>query len=191
MVDLKAVIQFAIRIHEGQFRKYTNTPYALHLARVAGLVSYYTNGNLEAMAGAYLHDSVEDQPDRCSLELIEQMFGGEVAAIVCGMTNRSKLPEYKDLTRVERKQIDRVHLSHQPYLVKLIKLIDRLDNINEMDPEKDSKFVMLYSDETMLLVEKALYGTNALLEHQLIERTKELRLEAQGYLRLVVLGEAK
>jgi (p)ppGpp synthase/HD superfamily hydrolase len=192
MIDLAAVIRFAIWVHQDQFRRYNKSPYSLHLARVAGLVAYYTNGDLEAMAGAWLHDGPEDHPTRCSFETIQAMFGQRVADIVRGMTSYSKqVPEYAKLPRAERKEIDRIHMASQPHRVKLIKLIDRLDNISELDASQEPKFAILYCDETVLLVQKALHGTCALLEDQLLNKCKALRMEAQCHLRLIVIGEAK
>jgi hypothetical protein len=53
-------MKFTRQVHDGQTRKYTNEPYSGHLAEVAGIVSAMTD-NPEAIATAWLHDTVEDQ----------------------------------------------------------------------------------------------------------------------------------
>lgn len=187
MIDIAQVARFAIQVHDGQLRKYTNMAYAHHLARVSAMTAVATNGDPVSMAAAWLHDSVEDHPDRCSLQTIQALFGGEVQATVAGLTNKSKQIG-STAPRATRKEIDRMYLLHQPYRVKLIKLIDRLDNLQEMAPEEDPEFAILYSDESVLLVEKALHGTNAYLEEAIMKLAKQLRDRAQiklGRLKLV------
>lgn len=52
-------MMFAREVHKDQRRKYTNNPYADHLAEVAGIVSTVLQDDY-VIATAWLHDCIED-----------------------------------------------------------------------------------------------------------------------------------
>jgi (p)ppGpp synthase/HD superfamily hydrolase len=138
---------YARLAHKGQTRKYTGVPYISHPERVARRVSEFTNDK-NVVAAAWLHDTIED----CGItydELMEE-FNKEVADIVWNLTNPSKW--YPELSRTDRKKMDREHLKQCSEKVQLIKCIDRIDNLNEMK-EAENSFKLLYSKESILLSE--------------------------------------
>lgn len=59
MID--KAIEFAVRAHEGQYRKGSMRPYILHPIEVADIVSAMTD-DVEVISAAYLHDTIEDCP---------------------------------------------------------------------------------------------------------------------------------
>jgi (p)ppGpp synthase/HD superfamily hydrolase len=65
---------FATSAHQriGHQRKYNNQPYHVHLQAVAELVASVTD-DLEMVAAAWLHDTVEDTP--AMLDDISENFG--------------------------------------------------------------------------------------------------------------------
>jgi (p)ppGpp synthase/HD superfamily hydrolase len=74
-------------LHRGQFRKGVPIPYISHLMAVAGIVleanAWHRMDNLEDVAiGALLHDAVEDQGHKISLDAIREEFGDTVHRIV-------------------------------------------------------------------------------------------------------------
>jgi GTP pyrophosphokinase len=71
----------AIELHQHQVRKGTTVPYVAHLFGVASLV-LEDGGDSEETAAALLHDAVEDQGGRPTLERIRAEFGERVASIV-------------------------------------------------------------------------------------------------------------
>lgn len=160
----KAVIYAALK-HGAQKRKYNDSPYFLHPARVAARVAQTDmgRGNSNLIAASYLHDVVEDTD--ATVQDIENLFGVEVAAIVEMLTNPSKKDEHKNKNRAERKKIDREHLKTVPKEVKLIKLIDRIDNIKELDV--NNSFAKLYGRESELLAE-VLTGVDDELHKELV-----------------------
>lgn len=137
----------ADRAHEGQKRKYTNFPYIMHPARVAGRVGILPGVTEEMVAAAYLHDVLEDTT--ITREEIEEVTNAQVGFYVDCMTNKSK---GTGLPRAERKALDRRHLSEVPQEVKLIKAIDRMDNLLEMRGAP-ADFKRLYAEESLLLAE--------------------------------------
>ena len=67
----------ATRLHANQKRKSTNISYVSHLLAVASLV--LEHGGIEDQAiAALLHDAVEDQGGRDTLERIREEFGEDV-----------------------------------------------------------------------------------------------------------------
>ncbi len=157
---VKRAIEMAIRVHEGQFRKYHEppVPYVRHPLRVASFVAVETRGDEEMIAAACMHDTIEDHSDRISIEEIGNFFGERVAALVNGMTNASKKVESAALMpRADRKKLDRTYLQAQSPDVATLKLIDRIDNITDLrltaDNEKSRKFSPLYAQESRLLVQ--------------------------------------
>ncbi len=77
---------YATRIHRGQRRKGTATPYVAHLLGVCALVLEDGGDEDEAIA-ALLHDAVEDQGGAERHEDIRGRFGERVAAIVEACTD--------------------------------------------------------------------------------------------------------
>ncbi len=85
--------EFASHAHRDHVRNdEAKTPYVHHLAEVAKLVEV-SGGDDSEIAAAWLHDTVEDTST--TFEDIQREFGGEIAAIVCGMTD---LPEWGSLS---------------------------------------------------------------------------------------------
>ena len=110
---------FAIAAHAAvnQKRKYTGDDYHVHPINVAHMVESVSD-DIEMMAAAYLHDVVEDTA--VTVELIEVMFGSNIAALVDGLTDKSKP---SDGNRAVRKAIDSDNLARQCPNVKTIKLV--------------------------------------------------------------------
>ncbi len=71
--------------HEWQFRKYSGNPYIGHPLRVAILISEKTD-NLESILAAILHDTVEDAPEKVSMEFIYKEFWETVWYLVDSVT---------------------------------------------------------------------------------------------------------
>lgn len=115
---------FATAAHAAinQRRKYTDDPYIVHPQRVAERVASVPH-TPEMIAAAWLHDVVEDTA--VTLEDIQQEFGSEVATLVAGLTDVSRL---EDGNRKVRKAIDREHSIQQSPACKTVKLADLIDN---------------------------------------------------------------
>lgn len=151
-IDLLQVARYAAWAHEGQLRKYTKHHYISHPARVAARVMYTLDFNPTLVAIAFLHDTLEDCPEKVSWGAIQVLFGGEVSDGVIALTSRSKQVG-STASREARKMMDREYLSRQPKEIKFIKMIDRIDNLNEMSIEMDPNFARLYCTETLLLAD--------------------------------------
>jgi hypothetical protein len=127
-------------------RKYNDEPYHVHLSAVARLVATVTDDD-EMLAAAWLHDTVEDT--QATLEDIEAEFGVQVAELVEELTDVSKPG---DGNRVQRKQIDRMHLAQASQRAKTVKLADLIDNCKDIT-RHDPRFAQVYLAEMNSLLD--------------------------------------
>ena len=112
-------MQFARQIHKDQKRKYTNEPYSGHLGEVAGIVGAVTD-NPDALATAWLHDTVEDQ--HADLRVIAQRFGEQVAKGV------EALSDVETGNRKERETASRQRLHAAAPWIQTVKVADIISN---------------------------------------------------------------
>lgn len=150
---------FAVELHGTQKRKWEDAPYWEHPWRVADDVAR-CDGSTPVMVGAaFLHDTLENcEIGACDLynaimappTAISDTEAGDVVALVIELTNRSK---GLNLSRAERKRMDREYIARATKEAQLIKAFDRIDNLIGLceAPESEADFVQLYCDESQLL----------------------------------------
>ena len=116
--------EFVLRLHANQLRKGTNIPYIAHLLSVSALV-LEAGGDEDLAIAALLHDAVEDQGGKETLDLIEKKFGERVANIVkdCSDTMITPKPPWR-----QRKEAYLEHLIGASDDVRLVSLADKLHN---------------------------------------------------------------
>lgn len=156
---------FARQKHAAQVRKYTNNPYADHLAEVAGIVAT-VDERPGTIATAWLHDCREDQA--VTGEEIENLFGIRVAVGV------ALLSDFEAGNRAERKAASRIRLADAPNWVQNIKVADLISNTSSIVMH-DPKFAVTYLEEKVLLLDvltKAEPGLLALARKQVEEALK-------------------
>lgn len=118
---------FAERVHVGQIRKNkAQEPFINHPHEAAELV-WQSGGSEAEIAGAWLHDSVEDTPT--TLAEIVACFGEEVGAIVDGMTDP---PDFEGLPMLERKSRQALRVISKSASVKRVKLADQISNVRSV-----------------------------------------------------------
>lgn len=119
---LRRALAFARARHGDQTRRGSDTPYWVHLVRVAMELSRWGETSSDLLQAALLHDTVEDTVT--SLGEVRVGFGPEVADLVDWLTapdRREDIPAY-----YERLQ------SHAPLRAQLLKLADRVDNLRSI-----------------------------------------------------------
>lgn len=118
----------ACRLHAGQERKLSRTPYVAHLLRVAGIVLEAGGTEDEAIA-ALLHDAIEDQGGAAAREAILLQFGAEVVGIVdqCSDTDQTPKPPWRD-----RKECFLARLPEASASALLVTAADKLDNVHAL-----------------------------------------------------------
>ena len=92
--DIEKANTLAQELHKKQFRKHTKIPYYEHLAGVAGLIKLGGGNDTQIIAGL-LHDSIEDQGDKITIEEIKNLFGSEVATLVMDCTHEDTDEGYR------------------------------------------------------------------------------------------------
>lgn len=123
MVD--KAIEFATKVHEGQFRKGTKRPYIVHPIEVGDIVSSMTKDE-EVISAAVLHDTIEDC-DGITEDVLSSKFTPRVARIV------AQESEDKSKTWMERKKATIDHMKEAPREVQMIGLADKLSNMRDID----------------------------------------------------------
>lgn len=97
MIDAFA---YTYELHKGQVRKRTHVPYITHLMAVSAIVGEYGGTEDQVIAGL-LHDAMEDQGGRATLEKIRTRFGDIIADYVDGCSDAEGEPK---APWMERKQ---------------------------------------------------------------------------------------
>ena len=134
---VQKAIDFATKVHEGQYRKGTDRPYIVHPMEVGKIVSTMTQDE-EIISAAILHDTIEDtdvtyedlKHEDCEgvdANVLKEMFSARVAGIV------SQESEDKSKTWMERKSATIERLKTAPIEVQMIGLADKLSNMRDID----------------------------------------------------------
>ena len=133
---------YAMKMHGSQKRA-SGDPYFLHPLEVAGILTELKLDS-RSIVTALLHDTIEDTP--ATLDEIEQIFGGEVARLVDGVTKLSKI----ELQSEQAKQAENFRklllAMSDDIRVLLVKLADRLHNMRTLHyiakPEKRRRIAL-------------------------------------------------
>ncbi len=157
-------MMFAREAHKAQVRKYTNNPYADHLAEVAGIVTTVmldltgiTAHQEIIIATAWLHDYIEDCRAKDDLRgewawyEVQTRFGDSVADGVQFLSD-GLTPSEQEGNRAERKAASRRRLAEAPGWVQSIKCADLISNTSSIVMH-DSKFAVTYLEEKRLLLD--------------------------------------
>ena len=156
IIEKARVFATAAHASAAQLRKYTNEPYIVHPAEVAGIVDSIEGATAEMVAAAWLHDVVEDTG--VTIEIIRAEFGEKVAELVGWLTDVSR-PDHGN--RAARKAIDRAHTAMASAEAQTIKLADLISNCTSI-VEHDENFAKTYLEEKRLLLEVLTKGDSTL-----------------------------
>lgn len=119
---LRRALAFARARHGEQCRRGSDTPYWVHLVRVAMELSQWGVRRPELLQAALLHDTVEDTVT--TIHEIRVGFGDEVADLVDWMTAPDRAEDIRGY--YERLQ------ASAPLDVQLLKIADRVDNLRSI-----------------------------------------------------------
>lgn len=123
---IETALIFAARAHDGQRRKSTDVPYIVHPVGVMLILMETGETDPELLAGALLHDTVEDT--KVTLAEVRDRFGPRVAEIVAGCSEPAK----SEYAWEARKQHTIAHLKTAPRAVQLVSAADKLHNLRSM-----------------------------------------------------------
>ena len=127
MTVFDEAIQFAVQAHSGMHRKHDPAPYIVHPLEAAAICATLT-ADLEVLAAAVLHDTVEDAG--VAPEELEARFGPRVAALVAAETElkRAELPP-EQTWRIRKEESLEVLRNAKDPGVKILWLGDKLANV--------------------------------------------------------------
>lgn len=131
---------FAKRAHAGQ-KRLTGEPYFSHVEKAA---EYLADWGMDetTIAGALLHDSVEDT--EVTLDDIKKEFGENIAHLIDGVTKLGKVKYRGDKAQVENLRKLIIAMAEDLRVI-LIKLADRRHNMQTLAPlprEKQKRIAM-------------------------------------------------
>lgn len=167
-------------LHEGQKRN-SGEPYIIHPVAVAE-IALSLGLDTDSICAAFLHDTVEDCPDKIDLEDLKKEFGEEVSLLVDGLTKMADI-SIADKEEAHMENIRKMLLAMSKDIrVIFIKLCDRLHNMRTLDAKPEDK------RRTTALETMHVYAP---LAHRLgMQRVKqELENLALGYLDPIGYGE--
>ncbi|MBQ7597848.1 MAG: bifunctional (p)ppGpp synthetase/guanosine-3',5'-bis(diphosphate) 3'-pyrophosphohydrolase [Clostridia bacterium] len=138
---LERAIRFAVDAHAGQTRK-DGSPFILHPLEDASIVSTLT-GDLEILAAAVLHDTVEDT-DTTEADIL-QTFGPRVHTLVMHETeNKRPALSPKDTWRVRKEEsLELLKNANDPAALMLW-LGDKLANMRALKRDHDRLGVKVF-----------------------------------------------
>src|SRR3990170_4771901 len=127
--QVERAFDFAAESHRGQLRK-SGEPFIRHPLGVAHILADM-GMDTTTLVSALLHDVVEDTD--LTVEKIETEFGGEVAAIVDGLTKLERI-EYRTREQEQAENVRKMIVAMaRDIRVLIIKLADRLHNMRTLD----------------------------------------------------------
>ena len=129
MTLYEAAMIFAVRAHNGQVRKGTDIPYITHPLAVAEIVRVQ-GGSEEQVAGALLHDVVEDGGGLKVLNNIRTLFGETVSEIVLACSDSTEQPKPEWWTRKKRYV---AHIATMSPTALLVSLADKVHNVSAIE----------------------------------------------------------
>lgn len=128
---------YAKALHEGQYRV-SGEPYISHPIAVAEIVTSL-GLDTDSICAAFLHDTVEDCPDKTNIDIIRQRFGDDVAMLVDGLT-KMKVINVEDKEEANMENIRKMLLAMSKDIrVIFIKLCDRLHNMRTLGVKNEAK----------------------------------------------------
>jgi GTP pyrophosphokinase len=135
---LARAYRFSEQAHRGQSRN-SGEPYVTHAVEVAKILAQLQLDSITVASGL-IHDVVEDT--KISIADVEREFGGEIAAIVDGLTKISKLPNTGSKQDRQVESYRKLLLSiAKDARVIIVKLADRLHNMRTLEflPEEKQR----------------------------------------------------
>jgi GTP pyrophosphokinase len=169
MNRLTAAHDFVTEQHRDEKRKFTNTPYMIHLEETAQLLWEATNGEAsdDEYIAALCHDVVENTST--TLEEIGKNFGGTVMKLVAEVTNDNAQISIHGKAVYLSKKINT--MSNKAFLIKLC---DRLSNVVGLQENIiPNQFVDHYIKETQYIIEHLDRKMDAAQEH-LVNRISKM-----------------
>lgn len=127
MYHVFKALNFAAQCHSGQRRKdESKSPYINHPIMVVELLSSCGVTDIDTLAAAALHDTIEDTGVK--REDLETQFGSKIASIVV------ECSDDKMLDKVTRKKQQLAHAAAASVEARMVKIADKCANLLDASP---------------------------------------------------------
>lgn len=139
--DIKTYIEavkFGHEAHKEQL--YGQHPYTRHLAHVENVLTRFAFTDLDYLAAAWLHDSIEDETGVSAEKIIERLGSPTIARLVVSVSDG------KGANRRERKQSSYEKMRAYPESISL-KLADRIANVESCIHDGNDWLLSTYCKE--------------------------------------------
>ena len=134
---IKKAYLYAYEMHAGQYRQ-SGEPYISHPVQVAVIVAEL-GLDTDSICAALLHDTVEDCADKTNLDILNKMFGADIAALVDGLTKIITV-HIADKEEAHIENVRKMLLAmNKDIRVIFIKLCDRLHNMRTLAAKKEDR----------------------------------------------------
>ena len=134
---IKKAYLYAYELHAGQYRQ-SGEPYISHPVQVAVIVAEL-GLDTDSICAALLHDTVEDCADKTNLDILNKMFGADIAALVDGLTKIITV-HIADKEEAHIENVRKMLLAmNKDIRVIFIKLCDRLHNMRTLAAKKEDR----------------------------------------------------
>jgi (p)ppGpp synthase/HD superfamily hydrolase len=139
-MNTKVELAKALAFHYHKDQKYGEHPYSKHLEDVAMNVKLLTEGSVDLLCVAYLHDILEDT--EIDSEVIVELFGSEVLRAISSLTKYTEFGEtYEEY--IEKVSSNKIALQ--------VKYCDTLANLSQSIADGDIKRISKYTKQLDLL----------------------------------------
>jgi GTP diphosphokinase / guanosine-3',5'-bis(diphosphate) 3'-diphosphatase len=177
---------FAAKAHRGQER-ISGEPYLSHPLDVAAILTTLRMDTATVAAGL-LHDVVEDT--HATVEELVELFGGEIAGLVDGVTKLSRIP-FNSREEAQAESIRKMVLAMSKDIrVILVKLADRLHNMRTLAPLPEAKR-RLIAQETLDIYAPLAHRLGIYWIKAELEDLGLLHLDPDAYSELTILIDKK
>ena len=149
---LEIAYNFAVRAHQGQFRKGSGIPYVTHCLSVVHRLSNLEVVDEHVLIAACLHDIVEDT--KFTEEDIRNMFGSRVSKIVRELTNPVDLAGYED----KKSHLLKFSMISSKEAI-MVKFVDRICNVEDYYHAGKHSYALKYATQAKSVF-KAIVGAH-------------------------------
>ena len=146
--NLRKAFHLMVKAHNGVYRKFSGVEYAYHPVAVAQIIisRKISKHKIKLVIAALLHDTVEDNPELVTIELIRELFGEMVANLVFELTSDPEM-----IKIMGKKEYLLMKMLKMTSYGLVIKLADRLHNCRDLVNASD-KFRNNYVPQTRYII---------------------------------------
>lgn len=195
---IRKAFDVAVDAHKDQRRK-SGEAYIFHPIAVAKIVARDIGLGATSIAGALMHDVVEDTD--ITIQDIEKMFNSKIAQLVEGLTKISKVITDQEISMQAENFRKMLLTLNDDVRVILIKIADRLHNMQTMGSMADYKQAKIASETLYIyaplahrlglyniktqLEDLGLKYTEPLIYNDIVSKIKETKEEQDIYIKTI------